>query len=252
MTAGHDPRTADVIELKDGLIARATGGIFDPARYCALRNELIRASWAKDYLPDFLQKSRDLNDFWSFIKGKFHHYEERREYLRDAFDPLLTALEQGQFVPVDGTAANVLTKVDSAHVREAWQKALDRRDHDPEGAMTAARSLLETVCKHILDDYGMAYAPDEHLPKLYGKVAQQLNLAPSQHDEHVFKQILGGCQSVVEGLGALRNRLSDAHGKGSRAVKPAPRHADLAVNLAGTMASFLVQTWEANKTAGTA
>ena len=30
----------------------------------------------------------------------------------------------------------------------------------------------------------------------------------------------------------LRYRLSDAHGQGKRLVKPAPRHADLAVNLA--------------------
>ncbi|WP_448090692.1 abortive infection family protein [Pseudomonas azerbaijanoccidentalis] len=29
----------------------------------------------------------------------------------------------------------------------------------------------------------------------------------------MFKQFLGGCPAVIEGLGALRNRLSDAHGK---------------------------------------
>ena len=53
--------------------------------------------------------------------------------------------------------------------------------------------------------------------------------------------------SVVEGVGALRNRHSDAHGKGASGTKPAPRHAELAVNLSGTMATFLLQTWEARK-----
>ncbi len=67
----------------------------------------------------------------------------------------------------------------------------------------------------------------------------------SQHTERVFKQILGGCQAVIEGLGSLRNRLSDAHGKGKAGVKPAPCHAELAVNLAGAMATFLIATWEA-------
>jgi hypothetical protein len=66
----------------------------------------------------------------------------------------------------------------------------------------------------------------------------------SQHTEPIFKQILGGCTSVVEGLGALRNRLSDSHGKGLKRVKPDTRHAELAVNLAGSMATFLVETWE--------
>jgi hypothetical protein len=85
------------------------------------------------------------------------------------------------------------------------------------------------------------------LPKLYGLTSRQLNLSPSQHTEQLFKQILGGCQTVVEGLGALRNRHSDAHGKGVAVARPAPRHAELAVNLAGTMATFLLQTWEARK-----
>jgi hypothetical protein len=48
---------------------------------------------------------------------------------------------------------------------------------------------------------------------------------------------------VIEGLGAVRNKLSDAHGRGKRSPKPAARHAELVVNLAGAMATFLVRTW---------
>ena len=75
--------------------------------------------------------------------------------------------------------------------------------------------------------------------------AEGLNLAPSQHTEDAFKKILGGAQSVVNGLANLRNRLGDAHGQGKRPVKPLPRHAELAVNMAGSMASFLLATFEA-------
>jgi hypothetical protein len=64
----------------------------------------------------------------------------------------------------------------------------------------------------------------------------------------VSKQILGGCSAIVNGLGTLRNKLGDAHGKGASPVKPSARHAELAVNLAGTTALFLIQTYEANKT----
>ncbi|WP_215352083.1 abortive infection family protein [Sphingopyxis soli] len=77
-----------------------------------------------------------------------------------------------------------------------------------------------------------------------------LKLAPDDHSEQVFKQILGSCQQFVEQLGALRNKLSDAHG-GRRKTKPASRRAELAVNLAGSMATFLVSTWEV-RTAGEA
>ena len=82
------------------------------------------------------------------------------------------------------------------------------------------------------------------MPKLYKSAAGSLNLSPSQHTEPIFKQILGGCTSVVEGLGAIRNKLGDAHGKGKAAPKPAKRHAELVVNLAGAAAIFLVQTFE--------
>jgi len=95
-------------------------------------------------------------------------------------------------------------------VQLLWGKAMERRVSDLEGAITLARTLLETVCKHILDDCEIAYKSNVDLPDLYKSVSKQLNIAPSQHSEDIFKQIFGGCTTVLEGLGALRNRLSDS------------------------------------------
>jgi len=82
------------------------------------------------------------------------------------------------------------------------------------------------------------------LPLLYKKVASELRLSPDQHNEGIFKQILGGCSGVINGLGTLRNKYGDAHGSGPRAIKPKARHAELSVNLAGAMALFLISTYE--------
>jgi hypothetical protein len=60
----------------------------------------------------------------------------------------------------------------------------------------------------------------------------------TRDSEQAFKQILGGCDSVVAGLGS-RNKAGDAHGSRRRIYRPAPRHATLAVNLAGVSALFL-------------
>jgi hypothetical protein len=157
------------------------------------------------------------------------------------------SLNQPAFTPSDAVAAAILLRIDAEHVSDAWQKALDRRAADPEGAITAARSLLETVCKFILDEEHVMYSDTIDLPGLYQLTANKLRLGPSQHTEQIFKRVLGSCQNVVVGLGALRNKLSDSHGKSKQAVKPAARHAELAVNLAGTMATFLVATWDARK-----
>lgn len=100
----------------------------------------------------------------------------------------------------------------------------------------------ESVLKNVLDDAEKSYGEADDLPKLYRQVSELLNLAPSQHTETIFKQVLGGCAAVVGGLGAVRNKVGDAHGTGRRPVKPAPRHAELVVNLAGAMALFIIQT----------
>ena len=86
------------------------------------------------------------------------------------------------------------------------------------------------------------------LSELYKLTASELNLSPDQHSEKIFKQILGGCSGIINGLGALRNKHGDAHGSGPVANRPKPRHAELAVNLAGTMAIFLIQTYEGKNT----
>lgn len=152
--------------------------------------------------------------------------------------------------PADELISQVLSSFDESGVHRAWQKALERRTSDPEGAITAAKTLLETTCKHIIDEAGQSYRENDDLPKLYVTAAEYLQLAPTQHTETVFKSILGNCQSIVGNLAGLRNKLGDSHGQGKRHVKPAARHAELAVNLAGSVAMFLVATRNARKAGG--
>ena len=149
--------------------------------------------------------------------------------------------------PADSDISKALEAYDAETIHARWTEALDRRDTNPEGAITLARTLLEDVCKWIIVEAGDDYEEKDDLPALYKKLAKILKLAPDDHTETVFRQILGSCQSVVESLGSLRNKISDAHSRGPRRVRPAARHAQLAVNLSGAMATFLVATWNARK-----
>jgi len=149
--------------------------------------------------------------------------------------------------PSDALISKALISFDEDGVHANWQKALDRRATDPEGAITAAKTLLESVCKHIIEEAEGTYGENDDLPKLYALAAECLKLAPNQHSEKVFKAILGNCQAVVGNLAAIRNRLGDSHGQGKRPSRPLPRHAELAVNLAGSVAVFLIATWTARK-----
>lgn len=245
--AAPDPLVEKVERLQNALVAHATGGGADGNEYQELRSDLLNNPLTRGGLPRCVHTCRDLSQFWQYIKRKFGTYAERREFLWEEFRPLLEALESRPNSPVQSSDEDLLSRLSAEAVQAVWNRALERRVSDPEGAITSARALLETVCKHVLDDFKIDYDDNADLPKLYRLTSDALNVAPSQHSEQVFKQILGGCTSVVEGLGALRNRLGDAHGGGRQRVKPASRHAQLAVNLAGSMTSFLVATWEAKK-----
>lgn len=230
--------------LQNLMVSRATGGEEKPREYMTLRALIVDDPTIQHVIPRCVYTCRTLDQWWGHISKQSPKYEGRRQYIWDQFRPLLDFLEKGGKAPADKNVTGVLEKFDAAHVNAAWAKALERRTTDPEGAITSARTLLEAVCKHILDVEGVPYDDKDDLPKLYRKTAERLNIAPSQHTEEIFKMILGGCTAVVEGLGTLRNRLSDAHGKGKIAARPAPRHAELAVNLSGALTQFVLSTWE--------
>ena len=242
-----DDSPADMaLRFQNGLIAAATGGNYDggdPA-YKDMRFFFASRPDTKAKLPDFVRRCSDVAQFWGWIKYEKPSYAERRTLIWQAFRPLIEYLEAQDRAPGVAPITATLEAFDPEHVHAAWQKALDRRTTDPEGAITASRALIETVCKHILDDLNETYPADADPAKLWALAAEKLNLAPHQQQEPVFKAILGNCQSVVNYLATIRNRVGDAHGQGRRPIKPKPRHAELAVNLAGTMAAFLISTWK--------
>lgn len=238
--------------LQNMLISVAENGTLDERIYSLLRRELMNGD-TKPLLPKIITTYRDAGGVWGYLKrvaSGSGSWEARRSHIYKEFTPLLDYLEGKKGAPSDDSVSEVLSSFDAEGVHHAWEKALKRRHQDPEGAITASRTLLETVCKHILDKAGVTYSNDD-LPKLYGKTSTVLNLAPSQHTEQTFKAILGGCHTVVQNLGTLRNKIGDAHGQGRNPVKPSSRHAALAVNLAGSMATFLIETWTVNSSKDT-
>ena len=231
------------------LIGEATGHKGDDGHFQLIRKETLEHPVLQNMMPRWLRTNRNLGQFWQFIKNKFSTYAERRSFISEAFNPILEYLESGESLPAQQSIEDALKSFDSESVYFSWNKALERKISDPEGAITISRSIIESVCKHILDEQGVDYnSTNIELSELYKLTAKQLNLAPDQHNEQVFKQILGGCSGIINGLGSLRNKLGDAHGKGRMPVKPQARHAELAVNLAGSMSLFLISTYSASKT----
>lgn len=238
-------KTVERVSMMEGiLIAAATGGSLDDPIYGHLRREFMADPATRDLLPQFVRTYRNLRAFWPYIQNEAGKYAERRQIISEAFTPLMDYLEGRNTAPGDNIVSDALQTFDPEGVHAVWTKALARRHTDPEGAITVARTLLETVNKRILDEVGEPYSDRDDLPKLYATAAKALNLAPSQHTEEPIRAILGGAMNLVNGIGTLRNRLSDSHGRGGKLpARPSSRHASLAVNTAGAIATFLIETF---------
>lgn len=232
------------VKMLEGILtAAATGGSKDGHTYEHLRRQLLYDDEIKALLPSLVRTYRNLDAFWPYIKTQADSYTKRREIISRAFNPVMEHLEGRNRAPSDVVVTDALATFDAEGVNTVWSKALARRVADPEGAITVARTLLETVCKRILDAREITYGDKDDLPKLYSATAKALRLAPDQHTEEPIKAILGGAMHLVNGLGTLRNRLSDAHAQGGKMpVRPSERHAKLAVNTAGAIATFMVET----------
>ena len=179
-TFPDEPAVDKAIRFQNGLIAHATDGRFDGGDEAYKDFRVFFASRAdtKAKLPAFVRRCSDLAQFWGFIKHQRARNQERRTLIWDAFRPLIEYLEAQDRAPGVVPITATLQAFDPEHVHGAWQKALDRRISDPEGAITAARMLLETVCKHILDEAGATYPESADLSKLWAFAAESSSLLP--------------------------------------------------------------------------
>ncbi|MFA5111809.1 MAG: abortive infection family protein [Desulfobaccales bacterium] len=148
-------------------------------------------------------------------------------------------------IPKPSRQVSKLDEIDFVYITEQVAKCDEKIGAaDFEGAITNSRNLLESMCKYILDDAQEVYDEKIDLPELYRHTSQILNMHPSQHAEKSFKQILSGCFNIVNGLAAIRNELSDAHGKSkTRHYKTDERHAMFAVGVAKSLADFMFASY---------
>ena len=160
-------------------------------------------------------------------------YEIHRSRLLNIFQSLR---DEGKYITKIAPRVNIKTGENS---NQLWELKT--------GWWLLVRSLIETVCKHIINDAGVLYDRKAELYELYHLTSRILNLAPGEYSERIIKKTLGGLVVVVEGIGNLRNIFGDAHGKSSDSENPSVRHAELAVNIAGALSTFFISTWESQK-----
>jgi len=237
----------NVFQLYEVLQDVATGKPYEDTelilKFKESRSILIKNFDKQELIPSFVREYRDLRSFWGYIKEISPTYAGRRKFLANEFNMLFKYCEDSSVTsPIHSIFGNENTIVDS-YIRELWQKSIRRRDSDPEGAITTARTLVEATCKQILDCYNVRYSSDVKLNQLYKDTARVLDLAPSNDTEEQFRQLMSGLFTVVNALSAIRNKASDSHAIENELNRPEIRHSTLCVTIAGAVSEFLLSTF---------
>lgn len=208
-------------------------------------------------IKKIIEASVDRRDYWSgeehgkaieylnsyLVDDGFHLHDEHGRFLLVATgncSPLIQTLDdKAQLLDIDSVQTEVC-------------RIMEHVDEDPEDAITAACSMVESVCKFVLNEEGKPLPTKKDIARLVKETQNQLNLSPARNDvsdeiRADVKQVLGGLSNVAHGIGALRTHGGDAHGKEKGARRVDARIARLAVHAASTISLFFLETWQIRK-----
>ena len=242
-------------DLKQELTEFGTYGALPTAfLYSEKRKELLKCEYI-ELVPDFIKKCRTPDELWNFLKTKFSHYSERREFFREEFNPILEKLEINLYSK-KSSVSEIKGKFNSDYIKQSIDLMDKLKESNPTEAIGKAKELIESCCKTILDEFGIEYNATVDLSDLTKKTFKKLNLLPEDIDDtlplsQTLKQILGSLRGVSSGLAELRNAYGTGHGKSDKYKGLAPRHSKLAVGSAVTLVTFLWDCFEYQKSKNT-
>lgn len=152
-----------------------------------------------------------------------------------------------KFVQVGHSVDDILQSMLKNHPAETiqteWDRAKQSISTDPADAITAANALIEATYKFILYHSKIPLPKSQKLSTLSKIVHSRLQLSPEQAADEDFRAIFQSVITISQSVGSLRTKIGDAHGSSPRRGQPLSRHAQLAVNAAGTVCTFLISVY---------
>ncbi|MBU1087146.1 MAG: abortive infection family protein [Candidatus Omnitrophica bacterium] len=156
--------------------------------------------------------------------------EERKDLLRDI-------LSVNGHSPVSISLDGVTFR----SVREQWWVAISRLAESPSGAITAARSLIETTCCAIIAENKEEPIDSGKILELLKKTTAILKLTSNNNVPQSIRKIVNGLYTMFNGLAELSNSAGDRHGNAEGLRITDTTLASIAVHSAGVVSLFLVQ-----------
>lgn len=152
------------------------------------------------------------------------------EYTKKTFESLKKWIEKngfeyrnGKLSPIDKTALlpevhTVASKFDAPELHRQIDRMRDAVNDDPALAIGTAKELIETTCKTILSERGVAFDENWDISQLMKETRKVLGLLPddvphSTKGVDTIRRLLSNLGTIAQGLGELRNLYGTGHGK---------------------------------------
>jgi len=147
-----------------------------------------------------------------------------------------------------GARANILDGPVIDVIDQQVRAIEDAIERVPDFAFDLAKTLVESVCKTILEDIGRPADPNWDAPRIMRETTAFLSMLPAGHPNAAkaresITKTLNGLHTAVQGLCELRNDYGLAsHGRDGFSARLDLRQATLAAQAADTIVSFLYRT----------
>ncbi len=197
----------------------------------------------KDYEDDL---------YWG---SSISRYDERYARIYQKCKAIMDRMEGGSSV-IAKTADSLKGKFSSEYMSQQIELMVSMQSTNPTNAIGIAKELIESCCKTILEDLGIAWSKTDDVPQLTSKTMDALNLLPASvqatdQGADAVKAVLGNLRAIPSKLAEIRNPFGSGHGKSASFQGLEERHAKLAVGSSITFVDFIWSTYENQKETGT-
>jgi hypothetical protein len=195
----------------------------------------------------------------TYTSGTYHSTteEHKERFKKQLASHGLSYVNGGHIVPIgSGVTSRTLDEMirsrDLIGVQHEFERIIGNVEQDPPAAVTAACALLEALFKAHIRDEGLEMPSDQSVLPLWKVIRTSLGLNAGDFEDPNLKKILSGIASMIDGIAGLRTAAGSAHGHHVPASHPSryrvsARHARLASHGAMTLATFLIETFEARR-----
>src|ERR1051326_1019826 len=224
----------DVAVLEDHLHGVARGEYADEAEYQRVRERLLSLPVAPAFLRACPSYERLRVQFLKVAKGE-GSYAARDGWARAQMAELNSQASGLAYASSPPKVHEVFERVDHHWVQQHWKDAREFLGTRDAQAVGAARSMLESVCKAILTEHGIARGESWDVKRLMTETRRVLGL----QGVDPLAQMMDGLAATMRAMARIRAKAGADHGLGPEEEGVDAEVAELFVNTAGAIAVFL-------------